>query len=405
MSVGIVYGAMVLITLGEAGRWAALQEFLDEQYLSEQEHADLTYDEHQNKKDALWMLPWFLGAVFPTVPLKTTWAQIFLISAIAMAVSSLVFVMGFRCYFIHSHEAQEPSVSEQTRSGNLLRLINILKERRCFLMEALVIWIAFLLASSVVHAAGNTFFYQQMTCSDQMTCLDSPFNNYDPAVYFNLFASLAKYVISFLCGLIPRRRKLLRLRIWFGMACIVLCCLVAWQVKSHRLNASNASIFWLVPQFLLLGIMEGLARYGMIDFLVERVPDRDKVMVGYYGSHTTDLVTGIGKIFVGISILALRGRWFDDNSLDSSHLDKYYMTLTILTAVVFFSLFCLLLPLLYHLEESENKTPSQLTAEMVNQPQPYPSRHSPNNEFTETLDETVGLYDWFRQFTSQMFQG
>lgn len=396
----IVYGAMVLITLGEAGRWAALEEFLDEQYLSEQNHADLTYDEHQNKKDALWMLPWFLGAVVPTIPLKTTWAQIFLISAIAMAVSSLVFVMGFRCYFIHNHVAQAPSVSEQTRSGNLWRLINILKERRCFLIETLVIWIAFLLAYSVVDAAGNTFFYQQMNN------LDSPFNNYDPAVYFNLFASLSKYVISFLCGLIPRTRKLSRLRIWFGMACTVLCCLVAWQVKSHRLNASNtSSIFWLVPQFFLLGVMEGLAVDGMIDFLVERVADGDKVMVGYYGSHTTDLVTGIGKIFVGITILALRGRWFDDHSLDTSHLDRYYMALTIFTAVVFFSLFCLLLPMLYHLEESENETPSQLTAEMVNQPQPHPSRHSPNNEFTDTLDETVGLSDWFTQYTSQMFHG
>ncbi|KAM5559254.1 protein NRT1/ PTR FAMILY 8.3 [Rosa sericea] len=409
----VFYGAMVLITLGEAGRWAALREFLDEQYSREQNHAERTYDENKDKKDALWMLPWFLGAVIPPFLFKTTWQQIFMISTIAMGVSYLGFLLGFPYYFTYNmtnteqgqdarpeevnHLEQAPRVPEQTRSGNVWRLINILRKDERFLIEALAIWLAFLLAYSVVKAAGSTFFFQQMDN------LDNPFDNYDPAVYFNVFASFSKYLISFLWNLIPRKWKPSRLRIWCGMACVVLCCLVASQVESHRLNTtSNRSIFWLVPQFFLLGVMEGLAMFGMIDFLVDRVSEGDKVMVAYYGSHTTVLIIGIGKILVGLSVLAFRGSWFDDNDLDTSHLDKYYRALTILTSVVFF-FHCCIAFYYYTREELQDETPSSVTIEMVNQNQPQidPSPHNPDNAFTETLDDRVGLSYLLGQFVGQ----
>ncbi|PRQ44241.1 putative proton-dependent oligopeptide transporter family, major facilitator superfamily [Rosa chinensis] len=408
----VFYGAMVLVTLGEAGRWAALREFLDEQYSREQNHAERTYDENKDKKEALWMLPWFLGAVIPLFLLKTTWPQRFMISTIAMTVSYLGFLLGFPYYFTYNmtnteqgqdarpeevnYLEQAPRVPEPTRSGNVRRLINILRKDERFLIEALAIWLAFLLAYSVVKAAGSTFFFQRMDY------LDNPFDNYDPAVYLNVFASFSKWLISFLWNLIPRNWKPSRLRISYGMACIVLCCLVAWQVESYRLNTTNMSIFWLVPQFFYLGVMEGLAMFGMIDFLVDRVSAGDKVMVAYYGSHTTVLIIGIGKILVGLSVLALRGSWFDDNSLDASHLHKYYRALTTLTSVVFF-FHCCIAFYYYTREELQDETPSSVTIEMVNQNQPQidPSPHNPDNAFTETLDDRVGLSYLLGQFVGQ----
>jgi peptide/histidine transporter 3/4 len=128
---------------------------------------------------------------------------------------------------------------------------------------------------------------------------------------------------------------------------------VTWQVEIRRLKEAekqgvkdgpsktiSMSIFWLVPQFSLLGIMEGLAEDGLIDFVVDRVAgDDDKAVVRYYASHTTDFVIGVGNLLTALSILAFRRRWFND-SIMMSYLDKYYRALTFMSVVGFYFYVC-----------------------------------------------------------------
>ncbi|CAL8991385.1 unnamed protein product [Prunus brigantina] len=67
------------------------------------------------------------------------------------------------------------------------------------------------------------------------------------------------------------------------------------------------TIFWLLPQFFLLGPMEGLVGGGLTDLIVHGVDDADdKVMARYYGSHTNHFIIGIGKLITALSILARR---------------------------------------------------------------------------------------------------
>ena len=69
------------------------------------------------------------------------------------------------------------------------------------------------------------------------------------------------------------------------MICSILCCIVAWQVEVLRLylikeaiadpsdptQIISMSVLWLVPQFSLLGLMEGLASDGLHEFFYDHV--------------------------------------------------------------------------------------------------------------------------------------
>ncbi|KAL6193729.1 hypothetical protein ACLB2K_034813 [Fragaria x ananassa] len=230
--------------------------------------------------------------------------------------------------------------------GNIWRLIKImnLTGEKHFRKQIISVWITFL-AYSIVSAAGSTFFYEQMSS------LRIPIKNYDIAVYFNVIASLSKHAISSLWEWkIPKETKTrvnTLVRIGCGLACVVTCIATAWRVEIRRLKEVQRqgvgdtsdvvpmSIFRLVPQFSLLGIMEGLLVDGLIDFFVERVAGSDdKVMVEYYASHTSDVVIGVGKLPTALSILAFKRRWFDD-TINMSRLDKYYRALTFMSLVGF----------------------------------------------------------------------
>ncbi|PQQ00226.1 hypothetical protein Pyn_26570 [Prunus yedoensis var. nudiflora] len=53
------------------------------------------------------------------------------------------------------------------------------------------------------------------------------------------------------------------------------------------------SISWLLPQFVLLGVMEGLGLNGLTDFLADRIANNDALRAAYYASHISDLILGI----------------------------------------------------------------------------------------------------------------
>nr|DAD26663.1 TPA_asm: hypothetical protein HUJ06_028131 [Nelumbo nucifera] len=70
-----------------------------------------------------------------------------------------------------------------------------------------------------------------------------------------------------------------------GMLFSVLCCITAEKVEARRLsvirkhvllempdNTIPMSVFWLLPQFLLLGALDGLARNDIKDFFGEQAP-------------------------------------------------------------------------------------------------------------------------------------
>ncbi|RVX12964.1 Protein NRT1/ PTR family 5.6 [Vitis vinifera] len=121
---------------------------------------------------------------------------------------------------------------------------------------------------------------------------------------------------------------------------ILLLVSVAWRVEVRRLkivyksdlvdkpkDTIPMSNLWLAPQFFLLGLMEGFAIDGLVEFFSNHVSES---MVGY-GSAINDCVIGIGSFLNGLCVYTFRG-WFAD-TINHSRLDQYYRMLVVVAFI------------------------------------------------------------------------
>ncbi|KAF2308630.1 hypothetical protein GH714_011539 [Hevea brasiliensis] len=134
-------------------------------------------------------------------------------------------------------------------------------------------------------------------------------------------------------------------RMGIGMVLSIIAMVIAALVETKRLEMSQKmphsetvplSIFWLLPQYILLGISDIFTVVGMQEFFYSEVPGRMKTMgIALYTS-----VFGVGS-FLGALLISLveifnssRGRqsWFSDD-MKEAHLDKYYWLLALLSAL------------------------------------------------------------------------
>nr|GME04222.1 protein NRT1/ PTR FAMILY 5.5-like [Ipomoea batatas]GME08886.1 protein NRT1/ PTR FAMILY 5.5-like [Ipomoea batatas] len=126
----------------------------------------------------------------------------------------------------------------------------------------------------------------------------------------------------------------------------VVCCLSAALVETRRRNLNinhqkMMSMFWLIPQFYFLIIVDVTFEETVkIFFEVNAAPSMKK-----YAVHLTQLVWGIGQALSLVSVLACK-KWFN-NDVDQSRLDKYYWTLTALSALTFICYFVLVILKIY----------------------------------------------------------
>ncbi|KAI8002980.1 Protein NRT1/ PTR FAMILY 5.10 [Camellia lanceoleosa] len=141
-----------------------------------------------------------------------------------------------------------------------------------------------------------------------------------------------------------------RIKVGLGMPAALASCKVAWWVEYKRLKSlkehgllgnPNAiapiSAFWLSPQFVLMGIMDGLARDGMEDFFQYQVP---KSMRKRYALVLTKAVIrwekmlNIGFIMIlDVVVEKLRvedGSWIAD-IVNQSRLDLFYAALVVVS--------------------------------------------------------------------------
>ncbi|KAG9449328.1 hypothetical protein H6P81_009293 [Aristolochia fimbriata] len=131
-------------------------------------------------------------------------------------------------------------------------------------------------------------------------------------------------------------------RIAVGMFLSVLAMVVAALVEAKRLGVvrrsagvvvpSPLSIFWLLPQYILLGVSDVFTVVGMQEFFYSRVPTRMRsVGIAMYSS-----VFGVGSFLSAILITVIEmvtsssdgGSWFSDD-MGEARLDKYYWLLAL----------------------------------------------------------------------------
>lgn len=138
-------------------------------------------------------------------------------------------------------------------------------------------------------------------------------------------------------------------RMGIGMVLSIIAMVIAAVVETKRLEISQKmevlepqsetvplSIFWLLPQYILLGISDIFTVVGMQEFFYGEVPVRMRTMgIALYtsvfgvGSFLSALLISLIEIFT-----RMRGRqsWFCDD-MRESRLDKYYWLLALLSAV------------------------------------------------------------------------
>nr|POE88606.1 protein nrt1/ ptr family 5.5 [Quercus suber] len=95
------------------------------------------------------------------------------------------------------------------------------------------------------------------------------------------------------------------------------------------------SMFWLLPQFLLLGAVDGISNFSIDQFFTNQAP----ASMSRYLKIFSHGVIGAGTVGSVLSVYVVgkvserggRPSWFQ-GTLNKSRLDNYYWTLTVLSS-------------------------------------------------------------------------
>ncbi|PKA67236.1 putative peptide/nitrate transporter [Apostasia shenzhenica] len=218
-----------------------------------------------------------------------------------------------------------------------------------------LIWLTTLIPCTI-FAQVNTLFVKQGTTLDRSVGAAGGFRI--PA------ASLGSFVTVFMLLSIPlydrllvpfmRRRTglprgiTLLQRLGVGFASHILVTAVACSVELRRMRVIRSrhasgpndivpmSIFWLLPQYALLGIGDVFTAIGLLEFFYDQSPE------GMQSLGTTFFTSGIGVgnflnslLVTAVDKLSRRGggkSWIGNN-LNDSHLDYYYGFLMAISAL------------------------------------------------------------------------
>ena len=254
IEIKILYGSLVLLIVGKAGRDFPLKAFLADQFRS----TELTSKEDDKQVESCrkvwWRCPWFLGSILAIVVLHlvASWTDLCIISAIAMAFGFLCFLLGISFY-----NCKRPT------GGALPTVLHVLKaailrnwilctpaevEEVKLICTMIPMWITFLVYS-LVAATGSTFFFKQYCFMKSRT------GRIDAIIILLVIKDSARSMTSYLCDLLLPKLQIIRtprlrflVQIGLGMICSMLCCITAWRVENFRLkNTSEISVFWLSP--------------------------------------------------------------------------------------------------------------------------------------------------------------
>lgn len=136
-------------------------------------------------------------------------------------------------------------------------------------------------------------------------------------------------------------------RIGFGMFFSVITMIVAAVVERKRLDvvernplkgSLSMSVFWLAPQFVIIGVGDGFALVGLQEYFYDQVPDSMRSLgIALYLS-----VLGAANFLSSLMITVIdhvtgkTGKSWIGKDLNSSRLDKFYWLLAVMTTLNLF---------------------------------------------------------------------
>ncbi|PUZ47768.1 hypothetical protein GQ55_7G192800 [Panicum hallii var. hallii] len=123
-------------------------------------------------------------------------------------------------------------------------------------------------------------------------------------------------------------------RIGIGFASMVLASIIAAVVERKRKeDAVQMSLFWLVPQFFLLGVSDVTSFPGLLEFFNSEAPRGMKSIATALFWCEIGLASLLATFLVQVVNRATRhghkGGWLEGTSLNNSHLDLFYWVVAV----------------------------------------------------------------------------
>lgn len=226
-------------------------------------------------------------------------------------------------------------------------------EETKLVLGMMVVWLATLIPSTI-WAQVNTLFVKQGTTLDRHLGHDF----HIPAASLGSFVTLSmllsvpmydRFFVPFMRRKTgnPRGITLLQ-RLGIGFVFQILVTIVAYFVELRRMHVIKEngiqgakeivpmSIFWLMPQYILLGIGDVFNAIGLLEFFYDQSPEEMQSL------GTTFFTSGIGVgNFLNSFLVTMvdkitskgGGKSWIGNNLNASHLDYYYCFLLVITTV------------------------------------------------------------------------
>ncbi|KAI3474189.1 hypothetical protein Pfo_028977 [Paulownia fortunei] len=215
-----------------------------------------------------------------------------------------------------------PTKPLEEQEKNMWRLCTVTEvEETKTIIRMIPVWMTFILCG-VVSAIGFTYFIEQL-------------DHLNPKVGRLKVPTVA--LLWFLSK--PKINFAPPVGIAISMILAILCCITAAKVENRRLGVVQKhglvdkldetvpmTVFWLLPQFLLLGAFSGIFNYSTICFFIDQSPVSTQRYLPFV--HYVLSVFVVGKV----SERGGKMNWFQHN-LNGSRLDKYYWTLSWLMAI------------------------------------------------------------------------
>jgi peptide/histidine transporter 3/4 len=288
-----------------------------------------------------------------------SWALGFGIPCVFMLVSLALFLIGKRSYR-YAKRRQEKEINPFTRIGSALlapdSCIASDVEDATALVRLIPVWLT-TFTYAIVYAQYMTFFTKQGVTMERtiLPGLKIPAASlqlligisivFFVPIYDRVMVPVARFVTKDACGITTLRR------IGTGMVLATLTMVVAALVETKRLEIAKEhglvdqpettlpmSIWWLIPQYLLLGLADVFTLVGMQEFFYSQVPtELRSIGLAFYLS-----ALGVGSLLSGLLISVIDvatggdagNSWFNSN-LNRAHLDYFYWVLAVISAVGF----------------------------------------------------------------------
>lgn len=246
----------------------------------------------------------------------------------------------------HNNLGTSPGDVKEKRKIYMLENVKVV-------LRLLPIWIT-LLMFAVIFQQPTTFFTKQGAVMRRtIGSFKIPPATLQSAITLSIVLLMPLYdkMLIPVARIFTRNKKGINVmqRMGVGMVLSIMAMVIAAQVETKRLEIARReagkpgprtgpdqaalSIFWLLPQYILLGISDVFTVVGMQEFFYSEVPLRMRTMGFALYTGVFGVGSFVSALMISIIEASTRGHsWFPDD-MNKAHLDKYYWLLA-LTSVL-----------------------------------------------------------------------